>query len=323
MFRIGIIGCGKMAASHLKALAEMPDVSVTAVCDISPENREKAAAETGAKPYEQYEDMLKDGNLDLALITLPPALHKDCACKCAEYGINIFLEKPMAVNSQECAEIIAACEQHDVLLWVGHPQRYLPTNRLAKRLIDSGKYGKLMSIHETRNSGYPGKSTLKWLMSKKIAGGGIMFNLGAHTIDMARFLSGSEVDMVQGRLVYHGNEVEDGAFGNLVMKNGVTVNFQLSGRTSAYKYEIILYLSEGEIRITPFSHVDACGKDGVFETIPYNEEESAHSHLYVQLRDVIAAVQNKQEPLVSGAYGLAGIETYEKLSAVSKLHPEL
>jgi len=69
--------------------------------------------------------------------------------------------------------------------------------------------------------------------------------------------------------------------------------------------------------------VDACGKDGVFETIPYNEEESAHSHLYVQLRDVIAAVQNKQEPLVSGAYGLAGIETYEKLSAVSKLHPEL
>ena len=322
MFRIGIIGCGKMATSHVKAILEMSDVAITAACDINPENREKVAELTGAKTYEQYEDMLKDGNLDLAMITLPPALHKPCACKCAEYGINIFLEKPMAVSTQECQEIIDACNANNVLLWVGHPQRYLPTNRLAKRLVDSGKYGKLLAIHETRNTGYPGKSTLKWLMTKSVAGGGIMFNLGAHTIDMARYLSGSDVDSVCGRLVYHGNEVEDGAFGNLVMKNGVVVNFQLSGRTSAYTYEIILYLSEGEIRIKPFSHVEACGPDGVFETIPYNEEESAHTHLYNQLQDVIAAVQGKQEVLVTGEYGLAGIETYEKLSAASRLHTE-
>lgn len=322
MFRVGIIGCGKMAVSHLAALKEISDVAVVAVCDINPENCEKFAAETGAKTYLQYEDMLRDGNMDLVIIALPPALHKDCACKCAQYGINIFLEKPMAVTSRECKDIIEACETNRVLLWIGHIQRYMPTHRLAKQLVESGRYGKLMAITETRNSAYPGKSTLKWLMDKEIAGGGIMFNLGAHTFDTIRYLSGSEVDTVQGRIVYNGNSVEDGAFGSLVMKDGVVANFQLSGRASAYKYEIILYLTEGEIRIIPFSHVEACGRDGKFEIIPFPENESQDNRL-LQMQAVIDAVKNHREPVVSGLYGMRNIEIYEALQAASQQHTQL
>ncbi len=314
MFNIGIIGCGKISGTHVDALLKMDDVQVRAVCDIDETNRNTIAKKAGAIGYKDYEEMLSNEELDLVMITLPPALHAECACKCAESGVNVFVEKPMAVSSEECKRIISACNENHVKLWVGHMQRYAGWIKLAKKAIDSGEYGKVIAINEIRNTLYPAANSPKWIMNKDFAGGGIMYNLGAHTVDMACFLGNSRVESAVATFAKEDNSVEDAAFGMLKLKNGVGVTFQLSGKTASSRGEIIVYLTDGEIRITPWEKVIACGKDGKFKQIVDPDISCETPWQSTQLADIVTTLKNGGDPEVSGEYGLNVIEAYEQMN---------
>ncbi len=316
MINIGIIGCGKMASAHIDALACIPAARIAAVCDVDEERCRQFAEKCGAQAYTSYEEMTEKENLGLVIICLPPGLHGACACHCAEKGINIFLEKPMGVNSAECRAMIEACRKSGVMLWVGHMQRYSVENRIAKELIDSGDYGRLASINEIRSCEYPKDTSPKWIMDRKIAGGGMLFNLGSHTIDMAQFLAGSRVKAAECSASFLDNRTENMASGFLKLENGVAVTFNLIGSCKGRRYEIDLYLTDGQIRIYPWEKVEACGKDGVFKTIANTKElyeSKKNGWQYHQLCDVIDAIENGKDCVVTGEYGLEIIECIERL----------
>ena len=311
MIKAGLIGCGKISANHIRAFGKLSDAKITAVCDLNEENLRAAAEKTGAKPYKDYKELFSEEKIDLAVITLPHFLHCEAACAAAEQGINVFLEKPMGMNVRECDRIIEACKKNNVMLWVGDPQRYHAGNIVAKKLIDSGEYGKLIAISETRCTNYFSDDRPRWFLSKKMSGGGILMNLGTHTIDGIKYLTDSEFRDVSGKThIREGYDVEDTAQAFGVLENGVSVTMNLVGNAESGNYQTHLFLSAGEIHITDYcSRVSACKADGVFKDI----DVPGGSAMDAQIADVIRIMKSGEKPAVDGEYGKAIIQVIERI----------
>ena len=98
MVRVGIIGAGIIAQSHLVAIQQHPDSCLCAIADIAPGRAQEAAEPYGAAAYTDYVQMLDTEKPDVVIINLPHFLHESCALECAKRGIHTLLEKPMAIR---------------------------------------------------------------------------------------------------------------------------------------------------------------------------------------------------------------------------------
>lgn len=313
MFHIGIVGAGSIGMRHIDALLGIPDVKITAVCDTVPSNAVKAAHKTGAIPFYDYHEMATNIPLDAVIINLPHALHAPCATFFAKHKVSVFLEKPMEVSSAACQKIIDVCHAQNVLLMLGHVQRYFPENRAAKALIDSGKYGKLIAFSETRNVYYFSETRPRWFLDKNMSGGGIMMNLGAHTLDKIKYFTDSSIRFGTGRIdVPPGYSVENSAQAFFVTESGVSATVNLIGSTHAAVSECVLYLTSGVIRIRQGFDVFAASLDGEFHPVEYNKEENPFR---LQMEAFIQTLRDRTEPVVSGQYGLDIISAIEAVYA--------
>lgn len=313
MIHIGIVGAGAIGMRHIEALAGIPDAKITAVCDTVPANAAKAARAAGAIPFYDYREMANAIPLDVVIISLPHSLHAPCATFFAERKVSIFLEKPMEVSSSACEQIISACRDHHVLLMLGHVQRYFPENRAAKALIDSGKYGKLIGFSETRNTFYFSENRPGWFLDKKMSGGGIMMNLGAHTLDKIKYFTDSTIRSATGQVhIPSGSSVEDSAQALITTESGVSATMNLIGCTHAAVYETVLYLTGGVIRIHQGCDLSVASLDGEFRNVPYDQSENPFK---LQMEELVRALREHASPVVSGEYGLDIIAAIESIYA--------
>ncbi|MBQ2741832.1 MAG: Gfo/Idh/MocA family oxidoreductase [Oscillospiraceae bacterium] len=314
MFKIGLIGCGAISDGHVIAFETIEDACITAVCDINENNLNMVCEKTRAKGYSDYKKMIKEESLDLAVITLPHGLHCEAACFCAEAGVDVFLEKPMALNSDECKTIIDTCKKCNVMLWVGHLQKYMPANVFAKALIDSGELGELIGFSEVRNGEYFTQKRPKWFGTKVMSGGGIMMNLGAHALDKMKYFSNSDIAEISGSIHMHaGLDCEDGVQAVVKMKNGVVGTVTLIGYTTRNDYETVLYLTNGEIRmrLENSNVVEYCKNGEPMQE--YDVKQGASWGMTYQMQDVIRTLREKKKtPSVDGEYGLDVIRAIKK-----------
>ncbi len=302
MIKIGLIGCGKISSGHINAVDSIDDAKIVAACDISESNLNAVCEKTGAVGYTDYKKMVDEVELDVAIITLPHGLHCESTCYCAEKGVDVFLEKPMGISSEDCQTMIDACKKNNVMLWVGHLQRYMPTNVAAKKLIDSGELGELVGYEETRNLNYFSDDRPRWFLSKKMSGGGIMINLGAHALDKLKFFT-NDAKIVEATGNIHlrdGFDCEDSVQAFVRMDNGVTATLNLIGHTKAGNYKSTLYLTKGEIRLSGTSGVEYCKEDGEFIKVEVDEKQG----MYYQVHDLVDRIRaGNKEPVVDGEYG--------------------
>ena len=133
MVRVGIIGAGKVCLRHAKALQQQSGVKLQAAADIVESRAAEIQQQFGAKPYSDYKKMIVEEDLDAVIINLPHKLHRESAVLCMERGIHTFVEKPMAVNSEDCEAMLEASKIHNVILMIGHIQRYFPENILLRK----------------------------------------------------------------------------------------------------------------------------------------------------------------------------------------------
>src|SRR4029453_8606589 len=97
--------------------------------------------------------------------------------------------KPMAVSVSECDAIIQAGQKADIRILVGHTQHYIAENIQAKSIVQSGELGELVMIHDVRHTNYFQDSRPQWFLEKEKSGGGILANLGTHSIDKIQWLT--------------------------------------------------------------------------------------------------------------------------------------
>jgi predicted dehydrogenase len=188
--RIGIIGAGTIAEHHA-TVARRCGLSVAGFADIVPERARRLAAKfEGADGVGDAAELLARPGVDAAIIAVPNAAHKACAIQALQAGKDVFLEKPMALNTEECDQIMAAMEASRRLLQVGFVCRHAPTTAAARAFIEAGRLGRIYQAKaiQYRRRGIPGLG--RWFTTRSLSGGGALIDLGVHLIDLVLHLTG-------------------------------------------------------------------------------------------------------------------------------------
>ncbi|MCB9746956.1 MAG: NAD-dependent epimerase/dehydratase family protein [Candidatus Omnitrophica bacterium] len=144
---VALIGCGVIAKTHLQILNRIDGVNVVGLFDQNIQAAEALVKEFGrGKAYASLDDLLNNEKIDVVHILTPPQSRKEIAQKCAQKGCHLFLEKPMAMDSHDAKAILAAANEFNVKLCVGHNHLFDPPMIKARQLIIDGEVGKILSV---------------------------------------------------------------------------------------------------------------------------------------------------------------------------------
>lgn len=196
--RVGFIGAGGIANTHMNMLQAVEDVQIVAVSDISQERAESTAARYLAKAYSDYKDMLEHEQMDALYICVPPFAHEEQELLAIEKGINVFVEKPVARSLDSARKVRDAVAKKKIISAVGYHWRYLANTERAMQILQDRKIGMVQ--------GYwmGGMPAVGW-WKRMEESGGQMVEQTTHIFDLARYLCG---DIVEVYAVYARREIE-------------------------------------------------------------------------------------------------------------------
>ena len=183
--RVGIIGTGWIAESHMDCYKQMPDVEIVAGADLIPGKAEaffKRFGVEGVRCYPSHKEMLDAEQLDAVSICTYNATHAECAIYALNKGVNVLLEKPMSVTTEEAVDIMKAEKKSGKILSIGFQPRLDANMQMIKKIVDTGVLGKLYYIQTGggRRRGIPNSTFIE----KKTAGIGALGDIGCYSLDM-------------------------------------------------------------------------------------------------------------------------------------------
>jgi predicted dehydrogenase len=187
--RMGFVGAGTIARQHADHLADA-GCSIAGVYDLAPNVADTFAGHYDCRAFREMHDLLECDDVDAVIIAVPNAYHAPCAVMALEAGKDVLLEKPMALNIEQCDEILAAAKKYDRILQLGFVCRHFGPAVAAHQFIRERKLGRIYHAKTTivRRRGIPGLGG--WFTTKAISGGGPLVDLGVHVIDLAWHLMG-------------------------------------------------------------------------------------------------------------------------------------
>lgn len=184
--KIGFIGTGWIAESHVQSFKKMPDVDIVAGADLIPGKAEKFFQKwevPGVRCYPDHKSMIDaEKDLDAVTICTYNATHAECAVYALEHGLHVLLEKPMTVTLDEAVAIVRAEKKSGKLVSVGFQPRFDANMQMIKKIVESGELGRVYYIQTGggRRRGIPGGTFIE----KKTAGIGALGDIGCYSLDM-------------------------------------------------------------------------------------------------------------------------------------------
>ncbi|HQK73365.1 MAG TPA: Gfo/Idh/MocA family oxidoreductase [Clostridiales bacterium] len=197
---VGLVGYKFMGKAHSNAFKRVGmffdcpvQINMRAICGRDEAGVSKAARKFGWDSYEtSWEKLVTRDDIGLVDITAPSDAHKVIALAAAENGKNIFCEKPLALSLEDAREMLASVEKNGVAHQIGFNYRFAPAVRLMKQIIDDGKIGAIRHVRASYLQDFiiDPDFPLIWRLQKEVCGSGSLGDLGAHFIDLARYLCG-------------------------------------------------------------------------------------------------------------------------------------
>lgn len=218
--KVGFIGLGQMGRMHLVNCLHIDGVKVVAAADPSKKALNKAKTLGVGNLYTDYNEFLdkEHDNIDAVIISVPNFLHFDTIRMSLENGLNVFAEKPLAVNVQQCEEIVRLVQASGRKFMIGHNLRFVPAVEKIKEDLKRGTIGNLevATIEEILNGPFSHPRVpapvADWWFDPQKSGGGALMDIGYHMIDLFRFFTEEEADVVFADLSYKYNlPIEEGA----------------------------------------------------------------------------------------------------------------
>ncbi len=252
--RVAILGYGHIAQKHIAALKQLnQDFELVAICDTNNAVLENAMQEHGVDGYACLRSMLTEANIDIVTLCTPSGLHAQQTKLIASHGKHVVCEKPMATKWQHAVEMVNACNEANVKLFVVKQNRGHPTLQLLKKAITTGRFGKIFNVNLnvfwTRPQDYYDKSP--WRGTWDFDGGALM-NQASHYVDLLHWLIGPIEDVhafaaTQARKM----EAEDSAALVLRWRHGALGTMNVSMLTYPKNYEASLTIigEKGTVKI--------------------------------------------------------------------------
>ncbi len=320
--RIGLIGCGRISASHIGAIQNLSNqAEVVAVCDTDPTRLQEAAAKTGARPYASIEALLADPMVDIVSLCTPSGIHPEQGILAARAGKHVITEKPMAVRWQDGLDLVKACDASGVKLFVVKQNRLNPTIQFVKTAVDQGRLGRLHTVSSnvfwTRPQDYYDQA--KWRGTWAMDGGAFM-NQASHYVDMMTYLGGpmarvGAITATQTRKI----EAEDSGVATFQYVSGAigSMNVTMLSYPKNIEGSITLLGDRGSIRvggvalnrIEIFQLADSRPEDEAVRSVNYEPTSvygNGHQPYY---ESVFATLRGERDALVDGRAGLLSLQT--------------
>ena len=261
--KVGLIGTGVISRMHMPAFLEHTDeVQLTAVCDIREDAAQAYADDAGVDPaavYTDYEQMLREADVEAVDICTIHSTHRDVAVAAARAGKHVLLEKPMATSVQECRDIIEATDEAGVTFMVAQMLRFLPHYQEARRIIQSGELGQIWAARSDSwfPAALPGLAVPSdwWGFDKQRNGGGVLIMVAVHQLDLLRYFIGDVRRVTARYWTDHPmlkNGAEDRVVATLEFANGAIGNSiaSYSSRTP-WSWQSVLLGEQGSIYTVP------------------------------------------------------------------------
>ena len=251
MFKIAIVGTGSIGLVHINAIAKLPECELVALCDLN-EERVRDLAEKNNVPYFlNYKDIPSKVECDAVIINLPHGLHCESAIFFLDHGIHVLMEKPMANTVEECDRMIEAEKRSGKKLAIAHIQRFTRANQEIKKIIDSGELGRFCMFTEERSEDYFLPNRPAWFHSKKMAGGGVTMNYGAHAFDKLFYIMGdAELTDIHANCANYKNDHDIEGHVQIFTKfnNGISASISFSGYNFGSN-EAMYYFTDGLLKL--------------------------------------------------------------------------
>jgi UDP-N-acetyl-2-amino-2-deoxyglucuronate dehydrogenase len=195
-----IIGCGRISPNHIIAAKEN-ELNIVALCDVLPEAMEnkikKCDLPADIKQYTDYNEMIVKEKIDLLAIATESGKHAQIALDCIAKGINLIIEKPIALSLEDAYAIIASAEEKGVQVCACHQNRFNKSIQKIREAIENNRFGKLFhgTAHIRWNRGPSYYEQAPWRGTWEQDGGALM-NQCIHNIDLLRWMMGDEITEV-------------------------------------------------------------------------------------------------------------------------------
>ena len=247
--RVGFIGAGGIAGTHIKGLKQVEDVEVIALADPAEgacERHIKNHGLDGAKAFKSYKDLLKMKEVDAVDVCTPNWLHKQPAIDALKAGKHVMVEKPMAMKAREAQAMCDAAKAAKKVLTIGFQHRYKPAVQFVRRAVEEGQLGDVLycRAQALRRRGIPSWGVFG---QKELQGGGPLIDIGVHILEVSWYVMGRPrpVAASSSCYTYLGNKkpaatapwgdwdyktytVEDLATGYVRFENGATLSIEAS-----------------------------------------------------------------------------------------------
>jgi len=309
--RFALVGCGRIALSHLEALTRLPEARLAAVVDI-PEGR--AAAEVLAQQYacpfySNYEHPDIVDKSDAVIICTPPNCHFDIASHFLARSRHVLCEKPLTTSSIQAKQLVDLARSSGMTLMMASKFRYVDDIAKAKAIIASGILGKLLLYENSFCSKVAMKD--RWNARKAISGGGVLIDNGSHSVDIARYLLGP-IKEIQAQYAPSGQavEVEDTAVLLFQTTGGVLGRVELSWsinkESDAY---ISVFGTEGTLLIGWKG--SKYRQNGNSSWIAFGNGYNKVAAFQKQLENFIGCIRGREQPIITPEDALASVHVIE------------
>src|SRR2546423_11000836 len=207
-FKIGLVGCGRISRNHFEALRRIDGLTLAAVCDLVPERAEAAAQQEGVAAFTSYEEMLRRADCNVISVCTPSGLHAAQGALAARAGKHVITEKPMAITLGQADELVKACDDAGVFLFVVKQNRLNPPIQLLRRAIDKGRFRRIFLANTTVRWQRPQDyyDAAPWRGTWEFDGGAIM-NQASHYVDLMQWLVGP-VETVMAKTATQARRIE-------------------------------------------------------------------------------------------------------------------
>ena len=192
MLKVALVGVGGISGAHIPAWNSMDDAELVALCDIRPEQMERYPAQ---RHYTDFDEMLKNEQIDILDICLPTYLHVDFAVKAMKKGIHVICEKPISLKKEDVSRAYRTAQEHGVRFMIAQVLRFWPEYEIVKALYDKKTYGDLLSGAMTRLGCCPKWSWDNWMMDESRSGL-VPFDLHIHDLDFMVYAFGAPNNVV-------------------------------------------------------------------------------------------------------------------------------
>lgn len=229
--RVGILGCGAITERrHAPEYLENPNAEIAGFFDINEKRANEICERFGGKYYKTPEEMIEDSDIDAISVCVPNSLHAEMSIAALKAGKHVLCEKPMAQSLEETRAMLEAEKESGKILMPGHNQRLIPTHLKAKELLENGAIGKPLFFqcnfkHSGPENWSINNTNTTWFFDKSKAQFGVFGDLGAHKLDLIRFLTGSEIKSVFATMMTLDKRYENGEL--IDLEDNVVCEFKM------------------------------------------------------------------------------------------------